>query len=127
MDWSDEPDDLDAHLVKQGGYHISYRHMKTSEDGRARLDRDDRNGNGPETITVNRIDESSSYVYRVHDYSNRNDGNSEELSDESGATVRVYDETQLLNEYRIDTGEEGTTWTVFRIDDGQIFQVDEVN
>lgn len=127
LDWSDDPNDLDAHFVKQGDYHISYRDMKTSEDGMARLDRDDRDGNGPETITANRIESDNPYVYRVHDYSNRNDDDSEELSEESGATVRVFDENRLLNEYRIDGGKEGSTWTVFRIEDGRIYQVDEVN
>ena len=44
LDWDKKPKDLDAHFVKEGDYHISYHNMKVSDDGSARLDRDDQNG-----------------------------------------------------------------------------------
>lgn len=39
LDWDKSPRDLDAHFVKAGTYHISYRNMRVSSDGNANLDR----------------------------------------------------------------------------------------
>jgi adhesin/invasin len=61
LDWGAEPLDLDAHFVKDGAYHISYRNMKSLADESAALDRDARNGYGPETITVKEISKNASY------------------------------------------------------------------
>lgn len=127
LDWANRPRDLDAHLIKEDGYHISYRHKKTSDDGVARLDRDDRNGNGPETITVNRIDSDAVYTYKVHDYSNRDKRRSSELSNRSRATVRVYGDNRLLRTYSIEPNQRGDEWFVFSIEDGLIVDVDTVN
>lgn len=126
LDWADRPKDLDAHFIKEGEYHISYRHKKTSDDGVARLDRDDRNGNGPETITINRISSSRSYTYKVHDYTNRNKRRTSDLSNKSRATVRVYGDNQLIKTYRIDINKRGTEWVVFKIENGAIVDVDTV-
>ena len=80
LDWNKRPADLDAHFYKEDGYHISYRHMKTAADGTARLDRDDRNGFGPETITVERLDDDATYEYKIHNYSDRHSAASKSLS-----------------------------------------------
>ncbi|MBK6681726.1 MAG: hypothetical protein IPG53_17880 [Ignavibacteriales bacterium] len=63
LDWGDSPRDLDAHLVKTNGYHISYRNMMVSADGVAKLDRDDLDGQGPETITATSIDKNGEYLF----------------------------------------------------------------
>lgn len=127
LDWADRPRDLDAHFYKEDGYHISYRHKKTSDDGSVRLDRDDRNGNGPETITINRISNSDNYTYKVHDYSNRDRRRSSDLANRSRATVRVYGDNQLLRTYRIDPNQRGTEWIVFRIENGDFVLVNQVD
>jgi hypothetical protein len=127
LDWSDSPRDLDAHLIKDGGYHISYRNRKSSDDGKAKLDRDDRNGNGPETITVKEVDDVDIYTYKVYNYSDRNDDESRSLSNNSNATVRIYGDNQLLGTFRTDRNVIGTEWTVFQIIDGRIISVNSVD
>lgn len=122
IDWGKEPADLDAHFVKKDLYHISYRNMKSYED-QALLDRDERNGFGPETITVLKLDENGVYTYFVHDYTNREKNNSDALG-KSRAHVKVYNENELIYEYFIKRG-KGTKWKVFTIDRG-VFQEENV-
>lgn len=126
LDWADRPRDLDAHLVKEGGYHISYRDKRTSDDGMANLDRDDTNGNGPETITVNQVDQGDVYTYWVHNFSDRRNDNSPDLANNSKATVRIYGDNRLMGTFRIDKNQTGTEWTVFQVRDGQVLAIDEV-
>lgn len=121
LDWGNTPKDLDAHLVKEGGYHISYRNIKTSSDNTAWLDKDTINGYGPETITITQIDKSSIYEYYVHNYSNRNAINDRNLS-QSKATVRIYINNKFHMRYQIDLDKAGTIWYVFEIVNGEIKQ-----
>jgi hypothetical protein len=126
LDWGDRPRDLDAHLIKENGYHISYRDKRTSDDGMAKLDRDDTNRNGPETITVNEVNERDVYTYKVHNFSDRRDDNSQSLANESKAVVRIYGDNRLMGLFRIDKNQTGTEWTVFQIQNRQIIAVEEV-
>ncbi|MBN1540970.1 hypothetical protein JW992_02410 [candidate division KSB1 bacterium] len=120
LDWGENPRDLDAHLVKAGHYHIAYHHKRVSDDGLARLDRDDRDGFGPETITINQVDGSADYTYYIHDYSHRDRPDSRHLSD-SRATVKVFGNSdQLLYVLQVPVGQSGIYWPVFRIRDGRI-------
>ena len=120
LDWSEEPADIDAHLIKQGHYHVAYHHKRVSEDGVARLDRDDRDGYGPETITIKQIDRNSDYLYFLQDYSNRNNRDSHRLS-ESRATVKVFgNRNELLQVIQVPQFQSGTYWPVFRISNGRI-------
>lgn len=119
VDWGKSPRDLDAHLMKLGDYHISYRNLKVSDDGAAKLDRDEKHGYGPETITVNKIDQNSEYIYFVHDYSNKSDYDSRALSN-SKATVKVFGDNKLLAVIQIPQNFIGNYWEVFRIVNGQI-------
>ncbi|HKK69343.1 MAG TPA: hypothetical protein VJ946_14065 [Bacteroidales bacterium] len=125
LDWDRRPRDLDAHFMKRDGYHISYRDTKVLEDGKGGLDRDDRNGFGPETITINDVDDYAVYAYYVRDYSNRKRDNSRGLA-KSGATVRVYKEDQLVKTIRISEGERGNLWKVFTFSQGGIHPVNDV-
>ncbi|TNF35117.1 MAG: hypothetical protein EP315_06375 [Gammaproteobacteria bacterium] len=68
LQWDDQPEDLDLHL-KGPGFHISYRNMRDAPN-KARLDRDEMHGYGPETITVDRIENNSVYSLWVDNYSN---------------------------------------------------------
>ena len=66
LDWGATPADLDAHLVKDNGYHISYRETRTSLDNTAWLDKDTVNGYGPETITVTQVDKRAAYHFFIN-------------------------------------------------------------
>ncbi len=125
LDWDKQPRDLDAHFVKKDEYHISYHHMKTLSDGSGRLDRDDMDGYGPETITVHQIEKNGVYEFYVHDYTNRNHRNSKALSN-SNATVRVYGRGQLLKVFKISSDQAGRTWNVFRIENSEIIPINIV-
>lgn len=120
LDWAKNPRDLDAHFVKDDGYHVSFRNMKVTSDGVARLDRDDLDGEGPETITANSIDDNGSYNYFIHDYSNRNSNDSRKLAN-SSASVKVFGgDNELLRVYSIPGDVIGNKWEVFKIVDGTI-------
>lgn len=119
LDWDKSPLDLDSHFLKQNEYHLSYRDMRTLKDNTGQLDIDDTDGYGPETITVDQIKQNGSYSFFVHDYSNRNNANSNALA-KSKATVKVYGEGQLLKVYKIPQNKKGRTWKVFSISNGSI-------
>ncbi len=123
LDWDRRPADLDAHLVKQGGYHISYRDMVKFED-KAELDRDDRNGYGPETITIDRLDPGATYRYFVHDYTNRRRPGAEGLSG-SRAHAMVYSDGRLERQLWISEG-RGRIWHAFDIRRGALEVVDRI-
>jgi hypothetical protein len=125
LDWDKKPKDLDAHFVKEGDYHISYHNKKVADDGSAKLDRDDQNGFGPETITVKDIDEKADYTFYVKDYSNKNSKNSKELS-KSKAMVKIYSEGELVNIWQLSEKQKGNAWMVFTIQHGKIVPTDEV-
>lgn len=114
LDWDAKPTDLDAHLVREGMYHISFRDMRSYQD-RAALDRDDRDGHGPETVTVERLDPSANYSYFVYDYTR-----SGSMGDQSRARVHVYSERGLLRTFIIPKQLGGDRWEVFRIVEGEI-------
>ncbi|HPS30819.1 MAG TPA: hypothetical protein PLZ43_11225 [bacterium] len=115
IDWDKKPDDLDAHFIKKNLYHISYRDMKSYED-QVLLDKDERNGFGPETITVLKLDEAGSYAYFIYDYTNREKKNSDALG-KSRAHVTVYNNSRIIYNYYIKEG-KGTMWEVFSIENG---------
>ena len=125
LDWGKSPNDLDAHMIKEGDYHISYQKMHNSKDGSATLDRDDLKKFGPETITVRDIDEGATYTYYVKNFSDKKSPRSKALS-KSKAAVRVYGENQLMKTYTITPNQKGTTWMVFTIEGGKIKDVNEV-
>ena len=121
LDWGEEPRDLDLHFVKEGGYHISFRDMHTLSDGTGTLDRDDTHGYGPETITVREIGGTNRYECYVHNYSDRNDPESNALA-HSRATVKLYGEGRLLRVFQAPRNVEGTTWHVFDFVDGSVHE-----
>ncbi len=126
LDWDRRPSDLDAHLVKEGGYHISYRNMHTVSDGSAKLDRDDMDGFGPETITIKRVDINSNYRFFVHDYSNQSNRLNLQLS-KSKACIKVYGDGKLLQLFNVPQNERGIVWEVFRLEKGRIVEVNRIS
>ncbi len=118
LTWGERPEDLDAHLkgpLPDGRqFHVYYHDtgdIKTREH--VSLDVDDRNGQGPETLTVLGV-QPGIYDYYVLDYSNREDPRSRQLA-RSGAEVKVYQGGQT---YRFRAGHDsrGNLWNVCRIE-----------
>ncbi|MBA4320952.1 MAG: hypothetical protein C0412_21385, partial [Flavobacterium sp.] len=70
LKWGAEPIDLDAHLEFEANnemVHIYYGN-KDAHNG-VSLNVEDKNGNGPETITIDPFVAGSTYKYYVHNYS----------------------------------------------------------
>ena len=118
LDWGAAPTDLDAHLVKDGVYHLSYRQMRKYQD-RAWLDRDDRDGHGPETITVLSLDPEANYRFYVHDYTRSG------AIGKSRAHIRVYSSEGVERSFTVSPGTKGDTWRVFNIKRGAIHVASE--
>ena len=117
LDWGREPRDLDAHLVKRGRYHISYRDTRKFED-QAWLDRDDMDGEGPETITVRALDPEGEYAFYVHDFSHRDQAGFRDFG-KSRARVQVFTEAGLVQSFEVPRG-AGRVWRVFTIRRGSL-------
>lgn len=124
LDWGLNPPDLDAHLVKEGSYHISYRDMRKAED-EAVLDRDDTDGQGPETITIEKLSPRANYAFFVHDYTHRNQASSQGLSASQGR-VMVFGDNGIIKSFEVPKGTSGNYWTVFFIRDGQFIPASSI-
>lgn len=126
LTWGMDPSDLDSHLVAETssgeGIHVYYS-RKNPYPHYANLDRDDRNSEGPETITITNFEGLSNIRYAVHDYTNQYEESSNALSN-SGAVVRLYKGNQLLRTFNVPTGYGGTEWDVFSLKaDGTIISI----
>lgn len=119
LDWDKSPADLDLHLVKTGSYHISYHNSITTVDGSAQLDRDDQDGYGPETITINKTDNNAIYTCYVCDFTHSKKNHSRSLSG-SKAIVRVYNNNVLTDTFYIPRDVTGNKWSVFQIRQGMV-------
>ncbi len=126
LDWDKSPADLDLHLIKSGSYHISFHDMLKSADGTAQLDRDDMDGFGPETITINKTDNTASYSCFVHDYSDSSNPKTSNLS-RSKAVLRIYNNNELKDTFYIPRDKTGNVWTVFEIKHGEVIDVNKVS
>ena len=124
LDWGASPADLDAHLIKQKRFHISYRDMKSWRDV-ARLDRDDTDGHGPETITIDRVDARGDYAFMVHDYTHHHNAHSANFH-EARATVLLYMDGRLKAQFRPPRG-RGNLWNVFSLRGGQLTTENQVS
>lgn len=119
LDWLETPADLDAHMVKKGIYHISYQDTKVLSDGTGRLDRDDLDGFGPETITISDIDDNAEYEFYVYNYTDRHDAASTALG-KSKATVKIFANNEFIGTVEVPRGPAGRKWSVFKIKNGEI-------
>ncbi|RPH31718.1 MAG: hypothetical protein EHM93_12280 [Bacteroidales bacterium] len=119
LSWDQQPEDIDAHLVKSNAYHISFRNTRVLNDGTGQLDRDDMDGYGPETITISQLSPESEYTYFIYNYSAKVSRSAPPLSS-SKATVWVYGNNKLLNTFHMPTNLKGDTWQVFKVVQGQV-------
>ena len=121
LKWGEYPRDLYSHLVgptSDGSkFHTYFSKKGYYEDDIkiADLDLDDTSSYGPETTTIyNPI--SGKYQFYVHDYSNRANDDSLELS-KSGAIVQVYIGASNKPAYTFNVPKQkGTLWKVFEYD-----------
>ena len=131
--WGINPSDLDSHLtgpstIDGERFHISYLARNFFRDGTytggavgapgrlaVNLDYDDTTSYGPETTTIRDL-VPGEYTFYVHDFTNRVSSSSSALG-QSGATVTVLKPGQNSGGivFRANTAQEGTTWTVFKI------------
>lgn len=117
LDWEKDPPDLDAHLIKAGQYHISFRDSHNYEE-LASLDHDATDGRGPETITINKVDPAGVYTFLVHDYTHKDTKGFSQFK-QSGAHVMVFGENSLMKSYEVPAG-KGLVWAVFDIKNGRL-------
>jgi hypothetical protein len=115
LSWGATPSDLDSHLVRKTNgsqdYHVYYSNRNGTD---ANLDRDDTDGIGPETITINNVNNDSVYTYYVYNYS----GGAGSVLPNSGAKLELnFNGTQRT--FTV-PNEEGLYWKVFEIDNGRI-------
>ena len=122
LNWEKYPYDLDSHLSFPGN-HIFFQRK---EGSLANLDVDDTNSYGPETITIENKKFGEVYHYFVHDYSNRKDPDSFQLST-SGAKVFVYVGQSLVKTYYIPKNKNGNVWNLFKINEnGEIIDINTI-
>ncbi|QIM43065.1 tetratricopeptide repeat protein [Leclercia adecarboxylata] len=112
LGWGSSPSDLDSHMVYPGN-HIFFDH-KLGDNGN--LDVDDIDSYGPETITLTRRENGKSYIYVVHDYSDKYEPGTKNLS-RSDAKVFVYVGETLVRTYYVPVGQSGNLWTVFKVNE----------
>lgn len=117
LSWGATPADLDGHLGFENN-HIWYISQHGPDAG---LDVDQRQGYGPETITIQSRHWGSRYVYAVHDFSDKDlhGSNALELSQ---ARVMVYIGQTLIRTYYPDPRQAGNLWTVFAINGNGDFE-----
>lgn len=122
LGWGSSPADLDSHMVYPGN-HIFFNH-KLGDNGN--LDVDDTDSFGPETITLTRRENGKPYVYAVHDYSDKSDPDTRNLSN-SEAKVFVYVGESLVRTYYVPKDQSGNLWTVFKVNEnGAIEDVNNI-
>lgn len=112
LGWGSSPTDLDSHMVYPGN-HIFFNH-KLGDNGN--LDVDDTDSFGPETITLTRRENGKPYIYAVHDFSDKHEPETNNLS-RSDAKVFVYIGDSLVRTYYVPKDQSDNLWTVFKINE----------
>lgn len=122
LTWGEQPRDLDSHLIgpkidSSECFHIYFRNKKYKENGvkKADLDLDDVSSYGPETTTIYEMNQTGTYSFYVHDFTNKRDETSTAMS-MSGATVTVYKGDVICATYPVPANKKGTYWHVFDFD-----------
>ncbi len=120
LNWGKQPQDLDLHVAFPN-HHIYWRRKVDGRNANANLDVDHTDGFGPETITVEKKHQGESYVFAVHDYTDREKPGSS-LMTASGAKVLVYIGQSLVRSYYMPQNQAGNLWTVFRVNEAGEFE-----
>ena len=108
LTWGESPSDLNSHLKISNGTTIAYNNK--TMDG-LRLDVDDTTAYGPETITIDNVNNSLVYNYIVYDYSNVS------TIGVKGCEVNVYTSS---GSYKFIAKKVSRAWEVFNIQNGKV-------
>ncbi|MBO5082423.1 MAG: S8 family serine peptidase [Lachnospiraceae bacterium] len=124
LTWGDSPRDLDSHMYISHGYsnqHIYYGNKTAYKDGdmMCQLDHDDTSSYGPETITLYMDKIGANYKYSVYQFSSDGD-----ISISGARVVVYYGENEPIT-YHIPVQQEGRTWEVFVIENGEIIPINK--
>jgi len=129
LTWDENPSDLDTHLAIVKGHslveEVTWDHKKaTLGEGTIELDVDDRNGYGPETLTLNGLTEEQLHEYVFYYYVRLFDGEGTLKSSDAKIVIILKDGT--TKEYDVSTStvvnQSGEYWNVFAIKDGEIVE-----
>ena len=128
LNWGENPHDLDSHLltpiINGNTYHIYYGNPGSYANAPyAKLDTDDTNGYGPETITINQSF-SGTYTYYIKNFIGANYG-----LKNSGAVAQIYSgESCAATIIEVPTDTDGLYWHVCNIDgaSGDITVVNQI-
>ena len=128
LNWGETPHDLDSHLLTPiiGGstYHVYYSSVGSyAEAPYAKLDTDDTDGYGPETITINQLF-SGTYTYYIKNFNDASDG-----LKNSGAVAQIYSgESCAATIIEVPTDADGSYWHVCNIDGstGDIMVINQI-
>jgi carboxypeptidase-like protein len=118
LTWGETPYDLDSHLMTPSGHHIYFADSDPSGAG-AYLDVDDTSSYGPETITI-LSQESGTYGYYVYNWSGSPDIAT------SGAVVRIYDASGLIESVSIPSSGSGLYWNVATLSGSTLSVINEI-
>ncbi|MBQ4569196.1 MAG: carboxypeptidase regulatory-like domain-containing protein [Ruminococcus sp.] len=125
LEWGANPSDLDSHLqgltASGRSIHVYFGNGRATDNNEtiAELDVDDTSGFGPETITINNT--SGSFEYWVDHFS----GTGSIAT--SGVTVKVYQgNSSQPMVITVPEGFDGREWSVFRIENGNIVDINGV-
>ena len=122
LQWGPEPKDLDSHLSFPGK-HIYFSNKAGSD---SKLDVDDTDGFGPETITIDKKHPGEKYLYAVHNYTEGGKKGSISISTISKAKVFVYIGSSLVRTFYPPKNKVGNTWVVFGIgDNGEFYDINK--
>eukprot|EP00286_Rhodomonas_abbreviata_P000936 CAMPEP_0181288560 /NCGR_PEP_ID=MMETSP1101-20121128/399_1 /TAXON_ID=46948 /ORGANISM="Rhodomonas abbreviata, Strain Caron Lab Isolate" /LENGTH=2254 /DNA_ID=CAMNT_0023392693 /DNA_START=96 /DNA_END=6861 /DNA_ORIENTATION=+ len=119
LQWGSRPRDLDIYLLAphqdptQPDCEVNYR-SKTCHSGTVHLDKDDVNGHGPETITVQHFN-SGQYILRIDEYRGNPNAASWPISH---ALVSYYSPHLGSVQYSVETDGylDGDVWYVMAVD-----------
>ncbi len=132
LTWGATPSDLDSHLTgpipeSQNRFRVYYGNPTFYYQTvlYVELDRDDVNSYGPETTTIYH-QTPGMYRFSVHDYTNRHNTNSLQLSN-SSAQVRIWRGNEMLASFNVPTNTIGNVWRVFEIYGNQIIPINLVS
>lgn len=124
LTWGEMPRDLDSYLEGKtdSGLDIDVnfrnREIRENNEIQAQLDTDERDGRGPETITLYNL--NGKYTYRINDFHHTG------TLGTSDATIKVYlPNSSTPKTYKV-PAQAVNEWTVFEIDHGQIKDINKV-
>ena len=128
LNWGENPPDLDSHLltpiIGSSTFHVYYSSVGSyTEAPYAKLDTDDTNGYGPETITINQSFPGT-YIYYIKNFNGASDG-----LKNSGAVAQIYSgESCAATIIEVPTDTDGSYWHVCNIDgaSGDITVVNQI-